>query len=168
MSQAAAATLAERGFPVSGTPADKEKLFKHLANLADDSRRRNFLSQNQELLRSEIVSEISDHVREQVRVDVQQALHLAEVALIIAQEIVEAEGNSWRLARLEINIGNIYYRQDRFADALGCYERAYRGLLNQKDEEGIAAVLSNMATCHISLNAFPKALETYQRAREFC
>ena len=196
------------------------------------------------MVRPQIVSEISDHVREHVRVDVQQALHFAEIALIIAEElddkeslarglrakanvlytrgenasavdlheqatalfeavgkgneaartlsssiqplllmgkynqafavgdrarkIFEAEENFWRLARLEINIGNIYYRQDRFAEALGCYERAYRGLLNQKDEEGIAAVLSNMATCHISLNAFPKALETYQQAREFC
>ncbi|PYX13680.1 MAG: hypothetical protein DMG84_18225 [Acidobacteria bacterium] len=227
-----------------GTPEDKEKLFRQLANLADDTSRRNYLSHNRWMVRPQIVSEISDHVREHVRVDLQQALHFAEIALIIAEElddkeslarglrakanvlytrgenasavdlheqatalfeavgkgneaartlsssiqplllmgkynqafavgdrarkIFEAEENFWRLARLEINIGNIYYRQDRFAEALGCYERAYRGLLNQKDEEGIAAVLSNMATCHISLNAFPKALETYQQAREFC
>ena len=227
-----------------GTPEDKEKLFRQLANLADDTSRRNYLSHNRWMVRPQIVSEISDHVREHVRVDLQQALHFAEIALIIAEElddkeslarglrakanvlytrgenasavdlheqatalfeavgkgneaartlsssiqplllmgkynqafavgdrarkIFEAEENFWRLARLEINIGNIYYRQDRCAEALGCYERAYRGLLNQKDEERIAAVLSNMATCHISLNAFPKALETYQQAREFC
>ena len=203
-----------------GTPEDKEKLFKQLATLADDTSRRNYLSHNRWMVRPQIVSEISDHVREQVRVDVQHALHFAEIALVIAEElndkeslaralrakanvlytrgenasavdlheqatalfeavgkgneaartlsssiqplllmgeynqafaagdrarkIFEAEGNSWRLARLEINIGNIYYRQDRFTEALGCYERAYRGLLNQKDEEGIAAVLSNI------------------------
>ena len=37
-----------------------------------------------------------------------------------------------------------------------------------KDAEGIAVVLSNMAVCLISLNDFPRALATYQRARTFC
>jgi len=64
---------------------------------------------------------------------------------------------------LEINIGNIHYRQDRFAEALACYERAYQGLPPDEDPEGIAAVLSNMATCCISLNAFPKALDSYKK-----
>jgi len=85
-----------------------------------------------------------------------------------ARKIFVEEGNSWRLARLEINIGNIHYRQDRFAEALACYERAYEGLPAEQDPEGIAAVLSNMATCAISLNAFAKALDSYQRARQFC
>jgi len=212
MSEAAAATVAERGFPVSETlgTAEKEKLLKELANLADESSRRDFLSQNRSLLRPEIVVEVSDHVREQVRVDVQQALHLAEIALIIAQEledkeslaralrakanvlytrgenasavdlheqatalfeavgkgneaartlsssiqplllmgeynqafaagdrarkIFEAEGNSWRLARLEINIGNIYYRQDRF----GAWAVACRGTVSRTQLVGCA------------------------------
>ena len=85
-----------------------------------------------------------------------------------ARQIFAAEGNAWRLARLDINIGNIYYRQDRFNDAQACYERAYRGLLDQKDAEGIAAVLSNMATCYISLHDFSKALDAYRQARQFC
>ena len=80
-----------------------------------------------------------------------------------AREIFSAEGNTWRLARLEINVGNIFYRQDRFQDAISCYERAYLGLENQQDSEGIAAVLSNMATCYISLHAFSKALELIGR-----
>jgi CHAT domain-containing protein len=78
------------------------------------------------------------------------------------------EGNSWRLARLEINVGNIYHRQDRFEEALACYQRAREGLPPQQDPEGIAAVFSNMAICYISLNAFPKALETHKQARQFC
>ncbi|MGA9814948.1 MAG: CHAT domain-containing tetratricopeptide repeat protein, partial [Terriglobales bacterium] len=55
-----------------------------------------------------------------------------------------------------------------FSDAQACYERAYRGLLDQKDAEGIAAVLSNMATCCISLHDFSKAVEAYRQARQFC
>src|SRR5437870_13060074 len=33
-----------------------------------------------------------------------------------ARKIFAEEGNTWRLARLDINLGNIYYRQDRFAE----------------------------------------------------
>ncbi|HEY6946020.1 MAG TPA: CHAT domain-containing protein [Candidatus Acidoferrum sp.] len=73
-----------------------------------------------------------------------------------------------RLARLELNVGNIFHRQDRFEEAIAHYERAYRGLLPYKDHEGIAVGLSNMAMCLISLNDFPRALECYQKAREEC
>ena len=62
-----------------------------------------------------------------------------------ARQIFSTEGNAWRLARLEINIGNIHYRQDRFVEARACYESAYRGLLNEKDAEGIAAAVRGVS-----------------------
>ena len=59
-------------------------------------------------------------------------------------------------------------RQDRFHEAQGYYERAYRELLAHDDPEGLAAVLSNLSLCYISLNEFSKALETYRMARQHC
>lgn len=85
-----------------------------------------------------------------------------------AREIFLRENNTWRLARLEINIGNIFHRQDRFAEALACYEKAYRELASHDDAEGLAAVLSNLSLCYISLNDFPRALEFHRTAREHC
>src|SRR2546426_2178332 len=85
-----------------------------------------------------------------------------------ARTIFADQGNTWRLARLEINIGNIYHRQDRFAEALACYDSAYRELLTHDDPEGFAAVLSNLSLCYISVNEFSKALETYRVARQHC
>ena len=85
-----------------------------------------------------------------------------------AREVFTREALSWRLARLEINVGNIYHRQDRFEEALASYERAYEGLLAQQDSEGLGVVLSNMAVCLISLNDFPRALASYERARAVC
>jgi CHAT domain-containing protein len=85
-----------------------------------------------------------------------------------AREIFTRLNDPWRLARLEINLGNIFHRQDRFEEAIAHYERAYGGLLPYKDGEGIAVVLSNMAMCLISLNDFPRSLDCYQRAREAC
>src|SRR5216684_2787716 len=85
-----------------------------------------------------------------------------------AGAIFKQQGNTRRLARLEINIGNIYHRQDRFNEALEFYERAYEQILVHDDAEGLAAVLSNLSLCHISLNDFPKALELHQAARRHC
>ncbi len=85
-----------------------------------------------------------------------------------AREIFTHLDDRWRLARLEINVGNIYHRQDRFEESIAHYENAYRELMPYKDSEGIAVVLSNMAVCLIGLNDFPRALATYQRARAFC
>ncbi len=72
----------------------------------------------------------------------------------------------WRLARLEINVGNIFHRQDRFTEAITYYERAYEGLLLHQDAEAMAVVLGNMATCLISLNDFPRALKYHEQARK--
>jgi CHAT domain-containing protein len=85
-----------------------------------------------------------------------------------ARAIFQAEGNELRLARLDINTGNIYYRQDRFAEALECYQRAYRVVLEKGNSEGIGVVLGNLATCFISLGDFPQAMQTNQHAREYC
>jgi CHAT domain-containing protein/predicted negative regulator of RcsB-dependent stress response len=85
-----------------------------------------------------------------------------------AREIFTRHNDAWRLARLGINLGNIFHRQDRFDEAIHQYERAYEGLLPYKDAEGIAVVLSNMAMCLISLNDFPRSLDCYQKAREAC
>ncbi|MFZ0639319.1 MAG: tetratricopeptide repeat protein, partial [Candidatus Acidiferrales bacterium] len=46
-----------------------------------------------------------------------------------AKKILEHLGDKQRLGHLEINVGNIYHRQDRFEEGLACYERAYETLL---------------------------------------
>src|SRR6267142_892951 len=85
-----------------------------------------------------------------------------------AREIFTQLKDPWRIGRLEINAGNIFHRQDRFEEALAHYERAYAGMIEHRDIEGIAVVLSNMAVCLISLNDFPRALSSYQQARRVC
>jgi tetratricopeptide (TPR) repeat protein len=47
-----------------------------------------------------------------------------------AHEIFAAQGDKLRLARLDSNVANIYYRQDRFREAQELYERAYQEFLN--------------------------------------
>jgi CHAT domain-containing protein len=93
-----------------------------------------------------------------------EALAAADRSRAIFAEL----GNTWRIARLEINIGNVFHRQDRFAEALEHYQSAYNELLARDDAEALAAVLSNLSLCYISLNDFSKALEFHQQARRHC
>ena len=53
-------------------------------------------------------------------------------------------------------------------EAVEYYQRAYDELLKHDDAEGLAAVLSNLSLCYISLNDFPKALELHRMARQHC
>lgn len=83
-----------------------------------------------------------------------------------SRKIFVAAGAEVRLARLDINMGNIFHRQDRFREALACYEKAYSRLLPARDGEGIIAALHNAAVCLIALNEYEKALSTYDLARK--
>src|SRR3954453_22754609 len=85
-----------------------------------------------------------------------------------AREIFLSLGETSRLARLEINVANLYHRQNRFAEALAAYERAYEELLPHRDSEAVGVALHNMAVCLIALDDFPRALQVYERVRNFC
>src|SRR6202158_1330109 len=85
-----------------------------------------------------------------------------------AREIFTRLGEGRRLASLDNNVGNIFHRQDRFAEALAHYERAYKALSDFEDWEHVAVTLHHMAMCLINSNEFARSLECYQKARELC
>jgi CHAT domain-containing protein len=85
-----------------------------------------------------------------------------------AKKIFRVLRDKKRLGHVQINLGNVFHRQDRFEEALACYDKAYRLLVPLKDSEGLAVVLNNMAVSLISLNDFPRALSTYKTARRLC
>jgi CHAT domain-containing protein len=221
-----------------------DAVVERLLALADAPTRKTFVLQNPAIDWEQIVGNLTERVRQEVRVDTHQAERLADIAIAIAEvvgnpvplgkslrakanalyvldqhtsaiqlheqaialfeqagdeaelartlsgciqpllllgrydqalataekarSIFQRQGNTLRVARLDVNVGNIYHRQDRFHEALGYYERAYQELLQHDDAEGLAAVLSNLSLCYISLNDFPKALELHQIARRHC
>ncbi len=85
-----------------------------------------------------------------------------------AREIFNSLGETLRTARLELNLANIYHRQNHFTQALAAYKRAYEQLLPHNDAEGIGVALHNIAVCLIALDDFHGALETYRQMRDFC
>jgi CHAT domain-containing protein/tetratricopeptide (TPR) repeat protein len=221
--------------------APDQALLSELGQHWDGAAAGDWLAGRPALLRCDIVRQLAEAVRQEVRVDLERALRLAELALAIARKIDDIEalglayrakanalwfagkltsavemfqlavdcleraakleevgrtlssciqplillgeydralqaaerargiflqlGDQWRLGRLDINVANIHHRQDRFTEALDCYQSAYERLQPYKDQEAMAAALHNMAVCLIMLNDFDRALETYQRAR---
>lgn len=85
-----------------------------------------------------------------------------------SREIFRRHGARHHLAVLDHNMANVYYRLDRFEEALDLYNCSYREFLDLGESQNAAIALKNTATCEISLNQFRKALETYTAARELC
>ncbi len=92
----------------------------------------------------------------------------AHMAAERARKIFTAAQDTVRLARLDINVGNIFHRQDRFREALDFYERAISQLLPDKDTEGMIVALHNVAVCLIMLNDYEKAESTYEQVAKLC
>jgi CHAT domain-containing protein/tetratricopeptide (TPR) repeat protein len=86
-----------------------------------------------------------------------------------ARRIFASRKDAWRLARLDLNTGNIFHRQDRFAEALKWYQRAHRYFFMdpEKDPEAMGVALHNIAMCKVSLNDFHGAFSAHQEARTF-
>lgn len=93
-----------------------------------------------------------------------RALDLAERA----HAIFARHGDRLRLARLEANVANIFYRQDRLQEALARYRHAVSELRACGSGEDVAITVRNMAVCLISVGQFAEALAAYEEARAYC
>jgi CHAT domain-containing protein/tetratricopeptide (TPR) repeat protein len=82
-----------------------------------------------------------------------------------ARLLFQVQGDAVRIARLEITIGNLCHRQDRFADAMSWYDRAHEALERLGDADGILTVIHNKAVTLTTLNNFRDALAAYTEAR---
>ncbi len=86
----------------------------------------------------------------------------------LARRTFETHDDALRLARLDLNLGTIVYRQERFEEARALMERAYDGLLTVGGPADVAHCLRNLATVHIGLKNFQEAEDVYARARLYC
>lgn len=85
-----------------------------------------------------------------------------------ARAILARHRDDLRLARLDTNVANLLYRQDRFHEALVLYEGALRLFRRIGGPEDMAVSLRNLAVCQMALHDFPAALRTYRKARRYC
>ena len=85
-----------------------------------------------------------------------------------ARQTFEDVGDRQRLAVLDNNEAGILYRQDRWREALERYQSAHAEFVRSGRHQDAVVALRNIAVCQISLLEFENALDSYERARQFC
>src|SRR5438045_421455 len=107
--------------------AQIEELCGMLCTLQDEISRRAFLDRSPQVFHAEIVEGLSEAVRHRMRVDVPQALSLAEAALTIAGQLHEEKALA-RALRAKANvlwfIGQCKRAVDLFQEAARLFEKA--------------------------------------------
>ncbi|MGH9477249.1 MAG: CHAT domain-containing protein [Terriglobales bacterium] len=92
-------------------------------------------------------------------------------AAAAARACFERAGDQHRLARLDINLASVWFRQDQFAQALAVIERAQEGLEagggESDDHEAWAAIRVTRAVVLINLARFEEAEQAFEEARAY-
>src|SRR6516225_10782114 len=83
-----------------------------------------------------------------------------------ARAIAERHQDALLLARLDINVGNILHRQDRFSEAILHYDRSLATLDRLGEKRDCVIAWLDLAVCHIAVNDFFRAEDAYKKARE--
>jgi CHAT domain-containing protein/predicted negative regulator of RcsB-dependent stress response len=148
--------------PVGTRKSSKQELLLKLANLEKDSDRKKLLLRHKALIRPAVVQELADLVLEKIRVNTQEALHLADAALLVAHKLRRKQDVALGL-RAKANA--LYATGDNRA-ALEHHEQAfhlYEALGNWKEA---ALTLSSSIQPLILLGEYDRAFHSSEKARE--
>jgi CHAT domain-containing protein len=141
---------------------DRQRLLKELASFTDDAARRKFLARHRTLLRPEVVSDMADQVREQVRVNVAEALHLADAALAIANQLDDKES----LAKAFRAKANTLYAQGENAQAVDLHQQAVALFDALGKTSEVARTLSGSIQPLLLMGEYNRAFAAGERARK--
>jgi CHAT domain-containing protein len=140
---------------------NREQLLQELAGLANDASRQEFLQQHRSLLRSEVVSELAEKVREQLRVDVPRALHLADAAIAISQKLKSKESKATALRAK----ANVLYVKGENSAAADHHEQAAALFEAAGETDQVARTLSSSIQPLILMGEYNRAFAAEARAR---
>ena len=143
------------------TKANREQLLRELAGLTNDARRQEFLEQHRSLLQPEVVSELAEKVREQVRVDVPRALHLADAAIAISQKLKNKESKATALRAK----ANVLYVKGEHAAAADHHQQAAALFEAAGEANQVARTLSSSMQPLLLMGEYNRALAAAERAR---
>ena len=141
--------------------AESTSQLLQLAAFTDETSRRDFLACNPSLFRPEVVAELTELVREQVRVDVQQALNLADAAILMARELDHKES----LARALRAKANALYAGGENAAAVDLHQQAVALFEAIGETTEVARTLSGSIQPLLLMGQYDRALSVSERAR---
>jgi CHAT domain-containing protein len=137
-------------------------LLEELAAFDDEAGRADFLAQHPRLLGPEVVAELTELVREQVRVDLQQALRIADAALGIANQL----GDNLALAKAMRAKANTFYAKGEYAAAVDLHQQAVALFEAVGETNEVARTLSGSIQPLLLLGEYSRAFAAGERARK--
>jgi tetratricopeptide (TPR) repeat protein len=93
-----------------------------------------------------------------------EALQAAERA----RAALEKAKDRTYFSRLEIALGNLYYRLNKYSESLDHYDRAEKALENTEDVLAIASIGLNRAYVLTEMNRFDEAVQSFELTKEHC
>ncbi len=106
-----------------------------------------------------LLNEVSTSLRE---VDGNLAFQYAEEALVLAEKLQYKRG----FAKVQANVGWMYYRQGRFSKALEMSSKALKTNQEIGDKKEIADCLINIGAINLEQRHYPPAIENFKKAYE--
>lgn len=141
--------------------AQADQNLQKLIELPTKALRTQFLTRHRRLLRPEVVTQLTEAVRIQVRINADLAFVLAEVAVGIARRIRHRES----LARSLRSMANALYALGKNREAIQFHEQALRAFETRGNELEVAITLSSSLQPLILLGEYDRALAAGERAR---
>jgi hypothetical protein len=146
MSAEPANPASEKGLLVPDPPDDQPLSEELLAKLgtADPDELREMLHNRPELLRADVIAQLAEAVRRSLRVDVDYALRLAGVAVLLAEKLGDA--NSMGLG-LRAKANALWFRNDLHS-ATNIFEQAVTWFEKAANDEEIGRTLMRRSDAH--------------------
>jgi CHAT domain-containing protein len=148
--------------PASATKHSEEKLIAELAKLNTDVVRRQFLTRHPSLVRSEVVRRLAPMVVDKVRIDIRQALRLAEATVLIARRLRRKEDLALALRAK----GNALHLAGNNRGAVKHHEKALKLYESLGVSKEIARTLSTLIQPLNLLGEYDSAFAVSERARK--
>jgi tetratricopeptide (TPR) repeat protein len=93
-----------------------------------------------------------------------EALSVAERAKTALEEADDTQ----YLSRLEIALGNVFYRLNKYNESLAYYDRAQNRLEHTDDFFAMASIGLNRAYVLTEVNRFDEAVQSFEMTKEYC
>ncbi len=142
--------------------AISEQLWQELLALGDEGLQKEFLSRHPVLLSPEAVAKYTDQIREQIRVDVPQALRMADAVLLAATMTGDRES----MARAFRAKANVLYAKGEHAAAVELHEQAIALFEESGNTQELARTLSGSIQPLLLMGEYIRAFAVGERARK--
>jgi CHAT domain-containing protein len=140
---------------------ESDAMIQRLLALKDDARRRELVEQYPAVDWDQVVSTLTDRVRQEIHVSTAEAERLAEIAIVIADKT----GSQIAMAKSQRAKANTLYALDQHSAAIEMHQSAASLFEAAGEKQELARTLSGSIQPLLLLGRYDEALSAGQRAR---